>query len=102
MPIAIDIDVTLLDKERFKRITRKNGQPAVFANLVLFDKPDAHGNDGFVKQSQSKEDREAGVQLPILGNWKRLGESRHAPASSPVVKPASSSSPDMASDDIPF
>lgn len=100
MPIAIDIDVTLLDKERFKRITRKSGQPAVFVSLVLFDKPDAHGNDGFVKQSQSKEDREAGVQLPILGNWKHLGEKRQAPA--PAPKPPAAPQPDMAEDDIPF
>lgn len=100
MPIAIDIDVTLLDKARFKRITRKSGQPAVFVNLVLFDKPDSHGNDGFVKQSQSKEDREAGVQLPILGNWKHLEEKRPAPA--PAPKPPAAPQPEMAEDDIPF
>jgi hypothetical protein len=100
MPIAIDIDVTLLDKARFKRITRKSGQPAVFVNLVLFDKPDSHGNDGFVKQSQSKEDREAGVQLPILGNWKHLGEKRQAPF--PAPKPPAAPQPAMAEDDIPF
>lgn len=100
MPIAIDIDVTLLDKERFKRITRKNGQPAIFANLVLFDKPDAHGNDGFVKQSQTKEERERGdAQLPILGNWKHLGEKRQASAPAPVSK---APQPSMAEDDIPF
>lgn len=98
MPIAIDIDVTLLDKERFKRITRKNGNTAIFANLVLFEKPDAHGNDGFVKQSQTKEERERGdAQLPILGNWKRLGEKRPA---SPSAAPAKS--PAMADDDIPW
>lgn len=100
MPIAIDIDITLLDKARFKRITRKNGNPAVFANLVLFDKPDSHGNDGFVKQSQTKEERERGdSQLPILGNWKQLGEKRNAPA--PAPKPAAPA-PEMAEDDIPF
>jgi hypothetical protein len=100
MPIAIDIDVTLLDKARFKRITRKSGQPAVFVNLVLFDKPDSHGNDGFVKQSQSKEDRESGVQLPILGNWKHLGEKRPSPA--PAPKPPAAPQPEMAEDDVPF
>ncbi len=101
MPIAIDIDVTLLDKERFKRITRKSGQPAVFANLVLFDKPDAHGNDGFVKQSQTREERERGdSQLPILGNWKHLGEKRPAAAPAPVMPKAPQ--PSMAEDDIPF
>lgn len=101
MPIAIDIDVTLLDKERFKRITRKNGNPAVFANLVLFEKPDAHGNDGFVKQSQTKEERERGdAQLPILGNWKRLVEKRPPAAAPAPTVPAKASA--MAEDDIPF
>lgn len=99
MPIAIDIDVTLLDKERFKRITRKNGNPAVFAGLVLFDRPDAHGNDGFVKQSMTKEEREQGIQLPIIGNWKHLGEKRPA---APVQAPAPRSASNMAEDDIPF
>lgn len=99
MPIAIDIDVTLLDKERFKRITRKNGNPAIFANLVLFEKPDAHGNDGFVKQSQTREERERGdAQLPILGNWKRLGEKR--PSETPA--PATPKAPSIADDDIPW
>jgi len=102
MPIVIDIDVTQLDKERFKRITRKNGNPAVFAYLVLFDKPDAHGNDGFVKQSQTKEERDRGdSQLPSLGNWKHLGEKRNAPAPAPAPKPAAPA-PEMAEDDIPF
>jgi hypothetical protein len=101
MPIAIDIDVTLLDKARFRRITRKSGQPAVFVYLVLFDKPDAHGNDGFVKQSQTKEERDRGdSQLPILGNWKHLGEKRQAPA--PTPKPPAAPQPEMAEDDIPF
>lgn len=102
MPISIDIDVTQLDKERFKRITRKNGNPAVFANLVLFEKPDAHGNDGFVKQSMTKDEREQGVQLPIIGNWKHLGDKRQAaPAPAPAQAKAPSA-PNMAEDDIPF
>ena len=100
MPIAIDIDVTLLDKNRFKRITRKNGNPAVFAGLVLFDRPDAHGNAGFVKQSQTKEERESGIQLPILGNWKHLGEKKPAPPA--PAHAAAPASPAMAEDDIPF
>jgi hypothetical protein len=101
MPIAIDIDVTQLDKARFKRVTRKNGQPAVFAHLVLFDKPDSHGNDGYVKQSQTREERECGEsQLPIIGNWKHLGEKRSAPAAAP--KPPAAPVPDMEEDDIPF
>jgi hypothetical protein len=101
MPIAIDIDVTQLDKARFKRVTRNSGQPAVFAYLVLFDKPDAHGNDGYVKQSQTREERERGdSQLQSIGNWKHLGEKRQAPTAAP--KPVAAPVPDMAEDDIPF
>ena len=68
--ITLSIDVTQLDKSRFKRITRKNGKEAVFCDLILIDTPESDYGDYMVKQSMSKEDRANGVQLPILGNAK--------------------------------
>lgn len=71
--ITLSIDVTLLDKSRFKHVTRKNGKPAIFAELVLIDTPNSEfGNDYSVKQSISKEEREEGVQMPFLGNAKHV------------------------------
>jgi hypothetical protein len=68
--ITLSIDVTKLDKTRFKAITRKNGEKALFCDLILIDSQSDYG-DYMVKQSVTKEDRENGVQLPILGTgWR--------------------------------
>lgn len=107
--IIVSIDVTKLDKERF--ITGKNG--AKYCDLVLIDHPNDYG-DGFVKQGVSKEEREARVEMPILGNFKIVGGSKPAPqrqrSSPPPHRPAPAQrprDPDLErerdpEDDIPF
>jgi len=70
--ITLSIDVTLLDKSRFKRHTRKNGNQAIFAELILIDTPNGEYGDYMVKQSVTKQERENGVNLPILGNAKQV------------------------------
>lgn len=64
--ITIKIDVTKIRKEFLHP-----GRKGTYLDLVLFDRPDDYGNDGFVKQDIPKEARDAGEQGPILGNWKR-------------------------------
>jgi len=93
--ITLSIDVTQLDKSRFKRITRKNGKEAVFCDLILIDTPESDYGDYMVKQSMSKEDRANGVQLPILGNAKIM---------IPVAKAANAhvEKPHEKNDEIPF
>jgi hypothetical protein len=71
--ITLSIDVTLLDKSRIKEVKRQNGQTAKFVDLVLIDTPDGKFGDYMVKQSVTKEEREAKVQMPILGNAKNVG-----------------------------
>lgn len=66
--ITLSIDVTKLDKSRFKHITRKNGDKAIFCELILIETPNGEFGDYMVKESASKEERENKVQLPILGN----------------------------------
>lgn len=70
--ITLSIDVTQLDKNRFKRVTRKNGNQAIFADLVLIPTPGGEFGDYMVKQSISKQERESGIQTPILGNGKQV------------------------------
>lgn len=70
--LTITIDVNLLDKARFKRITRKNGKEAVFCDLVLFEQKSEWG-DYIVKQQVSKEERLAKLSMPIVGNAKSYG-----------------------------
>ncbi len=98
--ISISIDVTLLDKARFKKVTRKNGKEAVFCDLILFETPDSAYGDFMVKQSVTKEERETGVQLPILGNGKMLGLDRKVAEITAQTPPAGS--PGHYEDEIPF
>lgn len=94
--ITISIDVTLLQKERFKTVTRKNGSTAKFAELVLVETPDGQYGDFMVKQSISKEEREAKVEMPILGNGRYL-VSKGKPAAKPQPAPQQDQG-----DDVPF
>jgi hypothetical protein len=70
--IILSIDVTKLEKERFKHITRKNGDKAIFCDLVLIETPQSDYGDFIVKQSVTKEERAAKVEMPILGNAKSI------------------------------
>jgi hypothetical protein len=98
----LSIDVTKIDKSLLKEVTRKNGEKAIFLNLVCWPNEhgrDDHDQDGQVKHDLSKDQREAGkVAKQILGNYQIKSD---APAQAPkverVVHPASTES-----DDIPF
>jgi hypothetical protein len=97
--ITISIDVTLLEKSRFKEVARKNGKTARFCELILVPTPNSGYGDYIVKQSVSKAERDAGVDLPILGNGKILergGAARRAAASSEPAEP------DIPNTDVPF
>lgn len=98
--ITLQIDVTLLDKARFKEVTRKNGKVAKFCDLVLFETQSEYG-DWIVKQGVTKEERAARLEMPILGNGKNFEKrSGSAPRSAPANTPAP---PDDGSDPgIPF
>lgn len=65
---SFSIDVTKLDKTRF--VEGKNG--AKYCNLIAIPTktPGKYGDTHIVKQSASKEEREKGVDLPIIGNGK--------------------------------
>lgn len=93
--IKISINVTRITKERIK--PGKNGK---YIDLVLFEKPDNYGNDGFVAEDVTKEEREAGTRGAIVGNWKTLGGAKR-PVSKP--SPPKQPPPDLdAEEDIPF
>ena len=81
--ITLSIDVTLLDKKRFKEITRRNGKKAVFCDLVLFESQNSQFGDYMVKQSCTKEERQARVQMPIVGNGKNFGSKPESDSAAP-------------------
>ena len=67
--ISIKLDVTKIDKSRLFK-----GEKGTYLDLTTFvdlDQEDQYGNNGFISQTQTKEEREAKVPLtPILGNTK--------------------------------
>ena len=73
--ISIKIDVTKIDKSRIFQ-----GQKGKYIDLTTFidtDNPDQYQNHGFISQSTSKQERDAGVQTPILGNCKVFYSDLH-------------------------
>ena len=79
--ISVKIDVTKIDKSLLYQ-----GAKGTYLDLTTFielDEKDQYENNGFIAQSQSKEDRESGApKPPILGNVRVFykGESvQHAP-----------------------
>ena len=69
MILKISIDVTKIDKKRLYK-----GKKGTYLNaaILLRDEPDQYGNDGFIAEEVSKEERESGTKGTILGNVKRI------------------------------
>jgi hypothetical protein len=66
--IKVQVNLDKVDKSLIYQ--GKNGK---YLNLVLWDNRagrDKYGNDGMVKQEVSKDQRLAGKESQILGNWK--------------------------------
>jgi hypothetical protein len=66
----LKIDVKKIDKSLLFV-----GARGTYLDVTLMENrngPDEYGNDGFIVQDVSKEAREAGVNGPIIGNWKHL------------------------------
>lgn len=99
--IKLKIDVTKIDKTRLFK-----GAKGTYLDLVVYenDAPDEYGNDFSVKQDCTKEDREAGVKMPYIGNGKNMGQ-KAKPATAPRKVAATYAAPQQEEpegDDIPF
>ena len=71
--ITLSIDCKLIDKSKLKPFTRKDGTEALFLSLTLVETPNSPYGEWMVKQDATKEEREAKVKSPILGNAKTIG-----------------------------
>jgi hypothetical protein len=65
--ISLSIDVSKIDAKRLYK--GKKGQ-YLSATLFLKEEVDQYGNNGFIVESITKEEREAGQKGTILGNAK--------------------------------
>jgi len=97
--IAIKIDATKLDKQRFFK-----GKKGTYIDLVAFvdlDQSDQYGNNGFIKQQLSQEERQSGVDVPICGNVKLLSARPQGQFNTPQSAPQADFD-DFDDADIPF
>lgn len=101
--VSVSLDLKKLDLNRCPVVTKKDGTEARYLNMTTFidtDQQDQYENNGFIAQSQSKEEREAGKErLPILGNVKVFYTDGAAPAASKYADPVVNS---PITEDIPF
>ena len=93
--LSVRIDVTKIDKARLYA-----GAKGTYLDLTTFvdtEEKDQYENNGFISQSVDKEEREQGVQTPILGNVKVFftDGAQSAPQSAPQ-------STTVIDEDIPF
>jgi hypothetical protein len=109
--ISVSIDVTMLDKARFRAGSKPNkaGKIPQYVTLDVMlrrDGADQYGNNYYVKQSNYEKDKpkEDRAEMPIIGNGKTIvgpdgpqgGQTRRAPAPRTAApKPASDDSSDV-------
>ena len=102
--VSVNIDVTKLDKSRFYQ-----GKKGTYCDLTLIESPnDQYGNTHLVVQSSTKEERDSGLKMPIIGNgkdYKILDAQKESvgynaiPGENPPTETTNSA---LAQDDIPF
>jgi hypothetical protein len=100
-PIIIKLDVTKLKREWFFK-----GAKGTYVDLVLYenDRESPYGDSHTLKQSPSKEARDAGEKAVIAGNgrWmpRKAGRQCTAPSKQQTSPATNAESPE--SDEIPF
>ena len=99
--INVRVDVTKIDKSRLYK-----GAKGTYLDLTTFvdtDQQDQYENNGFISQATTKEEREANVQTPILGNVKVFYTDGQASAPAQSQAPAKQAGePINFDEDIPF
>ena len=96
--IAIKLDVSKLDKERFFK-----GKKGTYCDLTAFidtENASEYGDNGTVAQSTSKDERQNGVKLPICGNVKVFYKDEQESHTPPVSQPGPG--PEGDDMDVPF
>jgi hypothetical protein len=108
--ITLSIDVNKLNKDLIRTVQKKDGTFAKYLNLVLWpnkDGKDQYDNDGFVKQSLTKAQRDEGIETPILGNYQDKRDGQFGGKASPApITPHNAAKANgyapQGDDDIPF
>ena len=94
--INVRIDVNKIDKEKLYK-----GEKGTYLDLTTWvdtENKDQYDNNGFISQSTTKEEREAGVQTPILGNVNIFYKDYSGEAPAPAEAPKQ----EALEEDVPF
>jgi len=100
--ISLQIDCTKIDKSRI--FEGKKGKYLKLTAWVDTTEEDQYGNHGMITQETSKEERDGGLKLPILGNAKiffNLERTADTPATPPPF-PSEQQQEEEFEDDLPF
>lgn len=65
--ITVKINLSKIDKDRLFK-----GEKGIYLDLVLIPTPNSEYQDYLVKQNTTKEEREQGIELPIVGGAKNF------------------------------
>ncbi|GAI90853.1 unnamed protein product [marine sediment metagenome] len=100
--VEIKIDVTKLDKIKFFK-----GEKGTYCTMTTFidvDIKDQYGNNGFITQSLTKEERQNNIQAPIIGNNRVFFNDSVSQPEQPAPSTHSEPQPatDILDDDVPF
>jgi hypothetical protein len=90
--IVIKINCAKIEKARLFK-----GEKGTYLDAILVHKPSQYGDDYFIAQSVTKEEREAGVKGAIIGGAKILRPKNSSPKPSQVEDAARDDG-----DDVPF
>lgn len=96
------IDLNLIDKNKVKVVTKKDGTIAKYYDVSVFikDEADQYNNIGSISPQQTKEERQAKVKPIYLGNLKLVWES--TPPQIELPKLNISPNGTSQDDDLPF
>ena len=90
--IVIKINCSKIDKSRLF-----NGEKGTYLDAILVHKPSQYGDDYFIAQSVTKEERDAGVKGAIIGGAKILRPKNVSPKPAQAQEP-----PQEDGDGVPF
>ena len=103
--ITVKIDVKKLDKARFfEGKPDRNGHKPLYCDLVLIARKEVgqYGDTHIVKQSVTKEEREARLEMPIIGNATERGGAMNSQGPQQTrPKPAPQRQENL-DEDVPF
>ena len=108
MKVGISISINLEKMENARLYKGKKGTYLDLTTFVNLDEVDQYGNNGFIAQTVSKEERDNNVKGAILGNCKVFfTDAQESPQQHSQPSPAQGNNQpqgfdDFADSDIPF